>query len=693
MRCTAVGSHDEVAGDRMPAVPKASTVVTWASLLAAGGCLALGACSGKDGPRRGASRCSAPAAPDSNEDASCPSGQAGFACRWALVYHRHADVGALGAVLAGAPRDEDQALASLFPVIKGKALVDADDPAPHQLVYQSRDFAPANIAVPIDWAADPLRNRTWRAYFQNLSWLGKLDVESAAYVVTDWAQHALHREPPLDWTWGDVMAHRLGYVLSFVERYADSSPQLNRRVLRSAADIVLTAIYSTVQPECYQRHHNHGVMQDLGLMRALARLPNLRDRDAMRDLARRRLIDQFPGQLTPDGMVVENSPWYHVLMVELMTSAIEEFKTEGLEPPPEIVALWTRAADTLVYLIQPNLTLPQFGSTMNLDQRPALRKLLKKARALHVGDAGPWDRLAWIVSDGRSGVMPDQLDRVWTKAHYAAFRERWDAKQPDSPITAHFKCSRLSKIHYDRDELSIEIYGRGGELIVDSGLYSNESRYELSKYQGEPWAHNTIVVDGKSYDPKPSARITAQSLTDKLSWVQATHENYKKLGIQRQYRTFAYARPNAFAVVDEIGASGSHEYVQHFHLHPRLTKVEKLGANAVLAAPSNAGGPAVLLVALGAVDGIAIGSGGKDGAPGSSWYFPKVNEAVPNRDVMFRYRRGAGTFEMPVLVFVLDSRDTERPEGFAWQRTKSELKLTWHVKAENHAIVVPAPPS
>jgi hypothetical protein len=113
----------------------------------------------------------------------------------------------------------------------------------------------------------------------------------------------------------------------------------------------------------------------------------------------------------------------------------------------------------------------------------------------------------------------------------------------------------------------------------------------------------------------------------------------------------------------------------------------------VLAETSDAGGPAVLLVALEPVDGIAIGSGGKDGAPGSSWYFPKVNEAVPNRDVMFRYRRGAGRFDMPVLLFVLDSSDADRPEGFAWQRTKSELKVTWRQKAENHAIVVPAPPS
>jgi hypothetical protein len=658
------------------------------SLLAAGAGATLTGCSRERGAQP--ARCGAPPPPDGDE--GCAAGEAGFACRWSLVYGRRADLGALAQVLSGQVRDEDQALARLFPMIDGKKLVDAELPAPRDLVYRNRDFAPTNIPVPIDWSADPLRNVSWRAYYQNLTWIRTLDHDAAAFVVADWTEHALHRDPPLDWTWGDVMAHRLEAVLSFLNRYAAGRSELNRRVVRRAAETVLTAIYTTVQPQCYTRHHNHGVMQDLKLMRALAQLPNLRDRDAMRDLARRRLIDQFPAQLTSDGMVVENSPWYHVLMLELVTSAIEEFTTEGLKPPDEIVSLWTRAADTLVYLIQPNLTLPQFGATMNTDQRSRLKRLVDKARAMHVGDSAPWDRLAWIVTSGRKGVIPDHLDRVWTVAHYAAFRERWDAKQPASPITAHFKCSRLSKIHYDRDELSIEIYGRGGELIVDSGLYSNEARYELSKYQGEPWAHNTLVVDGKSYDPKPTARITAHSLSDVLSWVQATHDNYKKIGIERQYRTFAYARPNAFAVVDEIRAPGAHEYVQHFHLHPRLTEIQRLGTSAVLARAADGTGAAVMLVALQPVDEIAIGSGGKSGGPGSSWYFPKMNDAVVNRDVMFRYRRPAGKLDFPVLLFVLDSPDAPRPDGFAWHRGADELRVTWRESAGERTIALPPPP-
>lgn len=621
---------------------------------------------------------------------------AAFERTWRSLCETRADAASIGMLVGKPEANLDEALRTLLPALAGKRLVDeAVAPVP-DLVIRLPHFRSYHLPTPIEWAADPRGVRDWRFWLQNLGWLDRLrgqhGLAAAAYVVTDWAERALTCEPALEMTWEEhSIGVRLARVWRFLNAYIESSEVLNRRVLHAAVHIVLTHIYALARPGLYATNHNHGLMQDQALLTHVAQLPALRDHERLMQLGEFRVLHfQVARAVTQDAVHHENSPHYHILFAKVIATLLHDvYAQHGRKPPQTLLDVRDALLETFVYLLQPDMTVPQFGDSVNESRNPELEFVLQQAEPLPL-PAELLAQIQYVRSDGQEGSPPPYIDRVFSVGGYACFREHWAPKSAHKVVVAHFRCSRLSPVHYHKDETSFEIYGYGQKLIAESGRYNNDKGTPMHGYQCSTQAHNVLTVDGKGFGPSKSpSSIVAHRVGRSLSWVQGTHDYFATLGIQEFCRTFAYSKYNLFIVLDSLRATAGHLYEQHFHLHPSLSRVTFPAANMAMATTEDGRGPVVVLTAGTAPDAIRT-IRGQDAASGEqSWYFPGENRAEPATDVVFRYSRKAGRVHLPLFITIFPSEAATELFPIEHEITDTELAVAIEKLRYARHVVIP----
>lgn len=552
------------------------------------------------------------------------------------------------------------------------------------LVFSPPSLPEYAVPVPIDWGADPHALRGWRVVFQSLSWLDWIyDPEvgnygAAEYVVVDWAERALFADPPLELTWDPhAVAARLGRVWRFLANYVENSPVVNVRVVHAAVAVVLTHLYALTIEDCYDARHNHGFMQDVALLTHAGQLASLRDREALMDLAEARLVEQVSVAVTEDGIHWENSPHYHVMFTKVLSALLTRFYSEGGREPPALLRT-TRDAllSSLVHLLQPDVTVPQFGDSLDLHRGRELRLLVEEASSSRFSvEPEVLEQLRFVRSGGSSGTPPAQTSRVWRQGGYAAFRSGWFEEAVESAIVAHFTCNRLTPVHYQRDETSFEIFGYGQPLLVDSGRYNNDRTVPLVSYQASAAAHNVLMVDGNDFSVDGGeSGIIESSVGSELSWVQGRHAHYSALGIPWVTRTFAHLVPSSFIVVDSARGTGRHRYQQIFRFHPSLSELS-FPDDRTVAAHDPSTGVSIILTATQRPDDVVIWRG--EDSPHGSWYFPEENVSLATSAVVFEYER-EGHVDLAALVRVF-GRDEQAPTTiFATNSTyERNISIRW----------------
>ena len=196
------------------------------------------------------------------------------ACGWADLYERRVDGVSLAAQTGAPTAGLDAALIALVPELAGKAFVDEEPAVPPPQTFDLLSYAPHQVDFPVDWTADPEANNSWRMYFQNLGWLyrpcrdGGAGLEAGMYILHDWVANAMYTEPALEWTWDDhALAVRLNNAAYCLQRYVESHEVLNQRLVHAAVSIIVTHLHALGVDACYRPSNNHGVIEDLAVLK------------------------------------------------------------------------------------------------------------------------------------------------------------------------------------------------------------------------------------------------------------------------------------------------------------------------------------------------------------------------------------------------------------------------------------------
>ena len=430
--------------------------------------------------------------------------------------------------------------------------------------------------------------------------------DAAKALLLDW----LKRNPVgigVNWTLAMESALRgmsLCFTLSLLQPLRPDERDLGRAVTRAIWEHLLYTEASLEFSHVIRSNHYLGNIVGLLCMALFLEGPGMKPR---RDSYRRRVEHEILRQVREDGGDYEASLGYHVLVLQMFTSAYMLLRSAGYEPSEAFTKRLQAMHKFLAAVADSKGCVPQVGdcddgrTELLLDDLEQMLSVPAERRnSLRISSL-----LALSNALFKIGCNTDSSDPAWHGL----------ASQPVPqlrPESERFPASGVAVVrrgeaevlffaipngiqgrgsHTHNDKLSVVARIGGHELFCDCGTHFYTRDVGVRNLYRSTAMHNTITIDGQeqnTINPEPQfafcignqaevTRIELQQSGDETS-VSASHSGYRRLGVEH-LRKVRVSR-DAFVVEDELAGSGGHEFELHWHL-PSIWRVSD-GADGLL---------------------------------------------------------------------------------------------------------------
>lgn len=329
-------------------------------------------------------------------------------------------------------------------------------------------------------------------------------------------------------------------------------------------------------PEEYFENHNHGIFQD----QALIYLSFFFGNQEWLSLAKERLEAQEEYAFSDEMVHVENSPGYQIGVIELFYQIAEFLTSQNDSFGNDLYNDVSLSLEFMSWITKPNGFLAEVGDTNS--QKETLTK--KDYSVLKYNN----NHLSYAATLGERGEQPDKLSAYYPHSGYYFGRSSWEASGYTDATWTMFKAGYLSRTHKHADDLSFMLYSKGYDILVDPGWYNYMSGNKYRDYFVSSHAHNTIIVDEKSYSPtvENSSKTGFFSLSSTDEWDEIIGYNnmYEDVQIDRH---FVYGG-DAIILIDDIKSSSVHEYSQLFQLSEYMN-IESYNDSEIVASIGDSG--------------------------------------------------------------------------------------------------------
>lgn len=375
-----------------------------------------------------------------------------------------------------------------------------------------------------EWEQDPLNNRSWQWRLNWLSFLTYLMayhqssgdesvLNLAREAIQSWLDAYLKTDTtyPFEFIWHDhataLRAEQLVLFAYYCRGYAPVWANTNKEFLIYLEHALAVHGQWLAQDSFYSEHTNHGLEQ----ARVLLLLGTVFDGELSRgwqQIANRRISSELIFAFTDEGVHVENSPAYHIFVFKVFLGIIKDYPEEVLgDLSEQFNQFSSKALSFITHVLRPDGKLPPIGDTEQLSTSDAYRDMF--------GHRLEYQHFLYALTQGKQGVKPTVLNRVYAKSGYAIFRDQWPTKehyQKAFHLIAKVGCS--SRYHHQQDEGHISLYAGGEDWLIDSGLYNYINNDPVRKYmRGRP-AHNVPIISHASYAKEFEHRLSAWQVTE-----------------------------------------------------------------------------------------------------------------------------------------------------------------------------------
>ncbi len=453
----------------------------------------------------------------------------------------------------------------LFRLTGGASLDNSDEPG-HPIQF------------PIDWKADPHKNKTWVFQFHSLLWLNPhLDAAekgedkralTAFKIMNDWLLANANWPPENgNFVFDDhAMAERLKVLvraLRVLDKSGFQDPPFRKLLLSG----ILAHISLMATSERYSSWHNHAIIFDWILLEVLDNLPEFSRRQEILELAARRVIEQFRFAFAPDGVHKEHSPCYHAFAADMMVQTLRNIQKAQMTIPPGWQEVTRKAATFAAHVTKPDGTFPGIGDCTD----GKVYEWSGHARRTLVARS---PELQFATSRGTSGSPPESNVAVFPIGGWALFRNSWSLPT-EKQIYAAVQSDFFSFGHYQEDDTSFVLTAGTQDLVIDPGLHSYNWTPEAI-YMRKARAHNVLLIDDRDFEfdlkDVGLSGMTRYQIVERedganSAIVELTHGHYEEMGVTL-YRQFAMIGEGVFLVRDLMESASKHEYAQLFHLAP-----------------------------------------------------------------------------------------------------------------------------
>ena len=461
---------------------------------------------------------------------------------------------------------------------------------------------PFQLVAPINWSYLRAVDRSWnyllnawrplQAILERHSQTSQTDYLSFAVAVAeDWIRqhpyaHRLRHTADEDFSWYDMAVGRRIPQLAYILDAACRESSINIERLAPLWRSLLDHFDYLSDDRNIVFHSNHGFYQAAGQFLAAVRFSNHEQLAVFEAQAVDRLLQMIDRHYSSEGVHLEHSSDYQ----RSVTRVISTLAQAGLSGRiPSLQEHTERMNDALAWMILPNQRTLNFGDSDRVDFGDPDRADFSRRRGSRSGS----DLLDFAISGGVSGKGSSQSLAVFPKSGLAVIRSDW-AGGEDFQSAAYLAQTAAfhSRVHKQADDLSFVWYDRGNDILIDAGRYGYLGRtkrgsdlWEQGFWYSDPKriyvestrAHNTVEIDGKSFDRKRSkpygSAIERWGETEDGLFFIETHA--------RQFRTIRHARvlvmnPHEWLLVFDWvwdNRKWNHEYRQWFHFAPELTVI------------------------------------------------------------------------------------------------------------------------
>ena len=408
----------------------------------------------------------------------------------------------------------------------------------------------------VNWHLNPYRNRSWAMVFHSLRWMARLVAEYESTGDERYLDRAT--EVAKDWVRDNPRGGRGTNQYAWQEHpVALRAPALVCLSMHVKASWLTKSLREHAKvlaiPELYEKGHNHGLDQDIGLLRIGCRLGERK----WSTLAVRRMNSSAKLAIDSAGALQEQAPRYGVYVHQRMSTAMEAIKDCGLKVPGEMKRRQRLLESYITHATQPN------------------------GNMVPIGDGAPDVRPVGYKHDGRPV-------KVFRKAGYVFGRTAWD-----DPESAYYsiRFGPGLKYHGHEDHLGVTYYAQGRDVLVDVGFDS----YEQTAYRYwtmSPEAHNVPIVEGARFRPGTASRLTRSSIGKTRQVYRLTDTAY---GVARTRSVLVNHGKDVMAVLDTAAKGKSIRNLWHF---PADLKVISNGGGRVVVGEAGAKGWRASLVQL-----------------------------------------------------------------------------------------------
>lgn len=274
------------------------------------------------------------------------------------------------------------------------------------------------------------------------------------------------------------------------------------------------------------------------------------------------LTRELKEQILEDGAHFERSPMYHVILLESVLDGVNVIRNNEADLHDLEHLLSDKARKMLCWLNQIQFTngdLPAVNDTVR-DQIPDLQSIRDYAQRLEIEPEK--------IKMGESGY------RMVQTGDWELFMDAGNIGPDYLPAHAH------------SDTLSFILHHQGQPVIEDPGVSTYEGNARR-QWERSTEAHNTVQPGRYEQSEiwgafRVGRRAHARILEESDQHLVATHDGYKKLGLNHQ-RTWQW-RSKGIEIQDNVEGTSKEPLKAYFHFHPDV-KVSQ-NNNKVTAGPA-----------------------------------------------------------------------------------------------------------
>lgn len=436
-------------------------------------------------------------------------------------------------------------------------------------VYEVPRYPSTKLSAIPTWSEDPYAAVYWRFEFYslrpslNLLYAFRVSGNvSYARRLIDLDLSFIKAEPRSRWAWSDP--HSVAFrSMSLVDTWWKL--RQGHQLSEQASTMILRELEKTgdflADPNHYQIGENHGTNEAAALYNLAVAFPTLPGAHRWLLLAKRRLEWQLNGIIDADGQLIENSPYYDFYTLEKYWEIYNYLRAQRQVLPAGFEAKLRLMLNFATYILQPNSQVPLLGASLEETIHD---------HGIYASMANTDAELLYVLTHGAKGSPPPVDSRFFPSSALTLMRSGWvrGADYPRNTFLS-FNIGRYRTAHSDLDALGLTLYGDGGDLLTDPGLYTYSPGAYRNYFHGTT-SHNTVTVDGKSQfqgDGSPGRLISQDGIT----YQSAESSLYE--GVQHR-RMVMMLGSNHVLAVDQLHSNSVHTYRQMFHLFPsaRLRK-------------------------------------------------------------------------------------------------------------------------